>query len=865
VSKASGADPILSWMAIRAQEIKEENAPAIEGEILHYTFADVAAANSDKVGLNSISNGAVIPNSAATGSDFDAELVGHGAMLRTDALVLPGSASNEDNWALKSKNDAAYVKLPEAAFTDENGKMKDTLTINFWAQNQSRAGDWSTFFVGTKAKNNAGGVTPTNYLLVNTKKNSNYKAVLTHNNASTSSPWGGEDGITQGATGNVWQMYTVVVTPDTITTWLDGKVVATANHSMKMSEWIDQTGAASEFAAYIGRSEYLNDGLWSGAVKEFSAYDRVLSAEEITSLYKVVIPDENKEALVKAVSFDKSVLKETSASVKAGESYELPEKTTVKLSDNTVLDAYITWTDENGKVIDDVSMLRAGTYNLTGKVSGYFKGPFIAESADPYVTYDEENEMYYFTCSDPAYGSINAGYNKISLRASKTLEGLAEAEPVVIWDAKDSSVNKYGSQHIWAPEIHRIGGKWYVYFAGTIDSGAWSIRPRILVCDGNDPMTGKWTEHARFTDKNGGYTGFNGMSLDMTYFEANGKSYVIWADIEPKSMLKIAEVDPADPTKCISDQLIIAYPEYSWERVNEIVNEGASVLKKDGKIYVTFSASGTGPEYCVGLLTADENADLLDITSWSKRTTPILQSSDLYQQYGPGHNSFTKDENGNDIIVYHARDEKCYTDKCAYANSNSLYDPCRHANLAYVRYDESGAPVFYSTAYKELDRLDTLSLKLTVKRSEASDYSAGYLWTFFKAQGGYEKIYLGYSEDGLNWVTLNNNKPILVNDAQGSDLGVRDPHIIRSNDGKKYWIIGTDLHAEGGGAGGSGWNQLTASKNIVVWESDDLVNWSEPQIVYAGFETAGCVWAPEAIWDEATKDYLVYYSVRDAA
>lgn len=110
-----------------------------------------------------------------------------------------------------------------------------------------------------------------------------------------------------------------------------------------------------------------------------------------------------------------------------------------------------------------------------------------------------------------------------------------------------------------------------------------------------------------------------------------------------------------------------------------------------------------------------------------------------------------------------------------------------------------------------------------------TDYSAGYLWTHFAAEGGY----------------------------------VRDPHLVRSPDGDKYWIIGTDLHAEGGGPGGSGWDQLNASQNLVVWESTDLVNWSDQRIVFAGFEHAGNVWAPEAIYNDETGEYYVYWSARD--
>lgn len=156
------------------------------------------------------------------------------------------------------------------------------------------------------------------------------------------------------------------------------------------------------------------------------------------------------------------------------------------------------------------------------------------------------------------------------------------------------------------------------------------------------------------------------------------------------------------------------------------------------------------------------------------------------------------------------------------------------------------------------------TIPVTVKAAPAgldTDYSAGYLWTHFAAQGGYEKIFYGYSEDGLHWEKLNDNAPILQNLA--GDLGVRDPHLVRSPEGDKYWIIGTDLHAEGGGAGGSGWDQLNASQNLVVWESTDLVHWSDQRIVFAGFDQAGCVWAPEAIYNEATGEYYVYWSARD--
>ena len=110
-------------------------------------------------------------------------------------------------------------------------------------------------------------------------------------------------------------------------------------------------------------------------------------------------------------------------------------------------------------------------------------------------------------------------------------------------------------------------------------------------------------------------------------------------------------------------------------------------MKRNGKIFLTYSASETGVYYCVGLLEADEDADLLDPESWSKSRYPVLQSDASKGIYGPGHNCFTVDENGRDIMVYHARTETEIV-------GDPLYNPNRHAMLMEFGFDEAGRPVF---------------------------------------------------------------------------------------------------------------------------------------------------------------------------
>lgn len=119
-----------------------------------------------------------------------------------------------------------------------------------------------------------------------------------------------------------------------------------------------------------------------------------------------------------------------------------------------------------------------------------------------------------------------------------------------------------------------------------------------------------------------------------------------------------------------------------------------------------------------------------------------------------------------------------------------------------------------------------------------------------------EQIYMAVSEDGRHWEALNGDNPVLVSDV--GEKGVRDSFLLRSHDGKKVWLIATDLHVYSH----RNWEQNVhaGSQSIVVWESSDLVHWTEPRLALVGPSDAGCVWAPEAIYDEDTKDYLVYWA-----
>lgn len=380
-----------------------------------------------------------------------------------------------------------------------------------------------------------------------------------------------------------------------------------------------------------------------------------------------------------------SGMETVSVSAAKGGTVKLPQTVTAQYSDGGSMDFPVQW-DADALAAVDTS--RSGSYTVNGRVlAADYKNPFIEERADPFVT-EGGDGYFYFTASYPAYGSADRGYDRIILRRSSTVAGLASAEEKTVWKAHDSGIM---AKHIWAPEMHRIGGKWYIFFAAGSSADVWAIRPYVLKCDG-DPYTGSWTECGQMQASAGDTDSFTSFSLDMTYFENNGKHYLIWAEIKGDSSLFMAEIKPDEPWKLISKPILLTKPEYDWEKVNHRVNEGAAVLKTGGKVYVFFSASGTGSEYCIGRMEASASSDLMDIKSWTKLKSPVLSSADVPGESGPGHNSFVTDEMGRLLIVYHARPSAHDSKSCGTYASDPLYDPCRHTRIRQIYLDANGVP-----------------------------------------------------------------------------------------------------------------------------------------------------------------------------
>lgn len=757
-----------------------------------------------------------------------------------------------------------------------------------------------------------------------------------------------------------WHHIDVVYEADKTILYVDKELRSVVDSTVDMT---DLLGENSIF--WLGHANWGSGENCKGYFDNFCIYNKALNDEELG----VDIQESQRENLNRSVDISITDVKadyEDEMQVDEGENVDLTTPANVTFSDGSKTEAAsIIWKDEDGNTVSNADALSAGVHELTGEIS-YFGNPVIDEKADPYVIYNEDDGYYYFTSSWPAYGSADNGYDRIALRRAKSLDGLKDAEDHVIWwHHTDGTAPKY---HIWAPELHKVNGKWYVYFAGSASTtNKWDIHPYVIKCSNSDDLLSEdsWSDAVRFTNADGTYTdNFDNFDLDMTTFNLNGVDYVVWAHKPNVSYLKLGILDSDEPwhLKAGTDTMILTTPEYDWEMngssTSSMVNEGPAALFHDGKLYITYSASTTGPEYCMGMMSIDINADLFNIKNWTKSTKPILQTSDLYQQYGPGHNSFTVDKNGNVVIVYHSRDEECYENKCAWADNDPLYDPCRNANYAYVRFAEDGTPVFSSTEYKEtkayeestgtkftriikvgddksvvdhdeaalkINNIDDVrgnltlplagergssiswnssdpsvitdveedgkaagvvtrqakdtdvTLTATITYGEASvtkEFTAHvkaavetpkltkYLWAHFtgsESTAEEEQIYFSDSTDGYNWTALNDGDPVI--ESTLGEKGLRDPFIMRSPEGDKFYLIATDLSIYNN-RGSNQWTRAATqgSKSIMVWESTDLVNWSDQRMVEVATDDSGCTWAPEACYNPETGEYYVYWA-----
>lgn len=261
--------------------------------------------------------------------------------------------------------------------------------------------------------------------------------------------------------------------------------------------------------------------------------------------------------------------------------------------------------------------------------------PLLPSGPDPWIV--EEDGVFYYM--------VTLG-DRLAIRATRDLARLADAEEHVVWRPSPGTAN---GRSIWAPELHRIDGRWYIYYTAAHSDHDDDAHRGLFVLEnaGPDPLAGKWIDRGRVNTRHPG--------IDGTTFVANGQRYFVYSPyVGPDSVLAIARME--NPWTLAGEEAIIARPDQAWERQGgrQILEGPAFLAGPRGDLFLSFSGSACwSDDYAVGLLHAPAGSNPLSAASWTKSPRPVLPKSPATGVWAPGHNGFFS-AGGRSWIVYHA-------------------------------------------------------------------------------------------------------------------------------------------------------------------------------------------------------------------
>ncbi len=263
---------------------------------------------------------------------------------------------------------------------------------------------------------------------------------------------------------------------------------------------------------------------------------------------------------------------------------------------------------------------------------------------DPFITYLNGSFYHSYTYQDEIY-----------VAKAESVAGLKEAKGVKVYSPEPDMPY---SKMLWAPELHMIGGKCYIYVA-CCDGNNLNHRMYVLYNDSSDPQM-PYRNHGKIFDS------VDEWAIDTTILHWKGNMYSVWSgwDGKPNSSQNIFIAQMSDPFTICSERVMLSTPEHEWEkigaggpRMRATINEGPCVLQKGEKLYILYSAAGSWcDDYCLGMLEL-VGEDVMDPAAWKKHPQPVFAKTETVK--GPGHCSVVTDTPEGDWLFYHAFDESC--------------------------------------------------------------------------------------------------------------------------------------------------------------------------------------------------------------
>lgn len=407
----------------------------------------------------------------------------------------------------------------------------------------------------------------------------------------------------------------------------------------------------------------------------------------------IQVPQRLAERLVHKLTVPEHVRNEVPDRVVVSNVEELKAvKVTSVYSDGTTAVKPVDWHTA------DIAWNQPGAYRIEGTIrQDRYAFPIAINRADPCI--GKWEGKYYFIATNDADEN-----NSLHIREADSIAALVTAEEKKILD---TNMYDHLKRFLWAPEFHHIGDDLYIFHAGSTGEFV-DIQSHVMKLKrGGDPTVAQdWEMPVRVVKRDGSPLFEGGITLDMTVLAWKDRLYALWAQRkfipdDLGSWIYIAEIDEEQPWKLKSDPVLLSKPDYGWANNHTFVDEGPFALITDKKIFVTISGALVDATYCVGLLSIDHDADLLDPDNWTKGNYPLLTSRSVPGEYGPGHNSYVTDEDGVIWNAYHARPG---------------IDQPRSSGLRRVHFDIDGYPVLDLTDEKDLNpNLRNVSLNVVVE------------------------------------------------------------------------------------------------------------------------------------------------------
>lgn len=272
-----------------------------------------------------------------------------------------------------------------------------------------------------------------------------------------------------------------------------------------------------------------------------------------------------------------------------------------------------------------------------GVAAAEFTNPILPSGPDPWIIRAGNTYLLMVTRGD-----------RLTIRKTRDITRVAAAREITVWRPPAEGPN---ARSIWAPELHRISGKWYIYYTAAPDDHDDNLHRGVFVLENasTDPTKGRWIDRGRVNTR--------ASAIDGTVFFYGKKAYFVYSMQLASGESRLAIAQLRNPWTLAAPEVVISKPDRPWERQVYPINEAPEfLLGPKGDLFLTYSASAcTSDDYAIGMLSAKPGANPLNPSAWVKSPVPVVRKAPEVSVFATGHNGFFTAPGGKQHwMVFHA-------------------------------------------------------------------------------------------------------------------------------------------------------------------------------------------------------------------